>query len=116
MLVEMRLVEQRYQTVLEVLNDGASVVDVARRYSVARQTVHDWLRKYAAKGLAGLVDQSSKPLSCRRPSARFHTVLRLALGQVVRWRWLAENPALHAKLRACPDRARSFRLRKMRGG
>lgn len=31
-LVEMRLVEQRYQAVLEVLNDGASVVDVARRY------------------------------------------------------------------------------------
>ena len=31
MLVELGLVEQRYQAVLEVLNDGASVVDVARR-------------------------------------------------------------------------------------
>jgi hypothetical protein len=29
MLVELRLVEQRYQAVLEVLNDGAAVVDVA---------------------------------------------------------------------------------------
>ena len=29
-----------------------------------RQTVHEWLRRYAAHGLAGLVDQSSKPLSC----------------------------------------------------
>ncbi len=28
---------------------------------------------------------------------KVHTVLRLALGQSVRWRWLAENPALHAK-------------------
>ncbi len=47
MLVELGLVEQRYQAVLEVLNDGASITDVARRYGVARQTVHDWLRKYA---------------------------------------------------------------------
>lgn len=64
MLVELGLVEQRYQAVLEVLNDGASVTDVARRYGVARQTVHEWLRKYAAEGLRGLVDRSSRPLSC----------------------------------------------------
>jgi transposase InsO family protein len=64
MLVELRLVEQRYQAVLEVLNDGASVTDVARRYAVARQTVHEWLRKYAADGLRGLADRTSRPLSC----------------------------------------------------
>lgn len=64
MLVELRLVEQRYQAVLEVLNDGASVTVVARRHGVARQTVHGWLRKYAASGLAGLADHSAKPLSC----------------------------------------------------
>lgn len=64
MLVELRLVEQRYQAVLEVINDGASVTDVARRYGVARQTVHGWLRKYAAEGLLGLADRSSRPLSC----------------------------------------------------
>ena len=64
MLVELGLVEQRYQAVLEVLNDGASVTDVARRHGVARQTVHDWLRKYASEGLRGLADRSSKPLSC----------------------------------------------------
>ncbi len=51
MLVELGLVEQRYQAVLEVLNDGAAVVDVARRYGVARQTVHEWLGRYAAEGL-----------------------------------------------------------------
>jgi len=39
MLVELRLVEQRSRAVLEVLNDGATVTDVARRYGVARQTV-----------------------------------------------------------------------------
>ena len=64
MLVELRFVEQRYQAVLEVLNDGATVVDVARRFGVARQTVHGWLRSYASSGLAGLADRSSKPLSC----------------------------------------------------
>ena len=35
MLVELRLVEQRHQAVLEVLNDGASVVEVACRSGVA---------------------------------------------------------------------------------
>jgi transposase InsO family protein len=64
MLVELGLVEQRYQAVLEVLNDGATVTDVARRYGVARQTVHDWLGKYAARGLGGLADRTSRPLSC----------------------------------------------------
>jgi transposase-like protein len=39
-LVELGLVEQRYKAVLEVLNDGATVSDVARRYGVVRQTVH----------------------------------------------------------------------------
>ena len=40
------------------------MTDVARRYGVARQTVHDWLRKYAGEGLRGLADRSSRPLSC----------------------------------------------------
>jgi transposase InsO family protein len=63
-LVELGLVEQRYAAVVEVLNDGASVTDVARRNGVSRQAVHEWLRRYASHGLAGLVDGSSKPLSC----------------------------------------------------
>jgi transposase InsO family protein len=63
-LVELNLVEQRYRAVLEVLDDGVSVTDVARRHGVARQTVHGWLRRYAADGLGGLADHSSKPLSC----------------------------------------------------
>jgi transposase InsO family protein len=64
MLVELGLVEQRYQAVLEVLGDGATVTDVARRHGVARQTVHGWLRKYATEGLRGLADRSSRPLWC----------------------------------------------------
>ena len=63
MLVELGLVEQRYQAVLEVLN-GVPVTEVARRYGVARQTVHDWLRPYGKEGFSGLVDRSSRPQSC----------------------------------------------------
>jgi len=63
-LVELGVVEQRYQAVREVL-DGAPVTVVARRFGVARQTVHVWLRRYAADGgLANLADRSSRPLSC----------------------------------------------------
>lgn len=64
MLREVGVVEQRYQAVRERLNDGASVTDVARRNGVSRQTVHEWLVKYANKGLVGLMDHPSKPLSC----------------------------------------------------
>ena len=63
MLVELNVVEQRCQAVLDVLA-GSSVTEVARRFGVARQTVHEWLRRYARDGLKGLVDGSAKPLSC----------------------------------------------------
>lgn len=42
-LVELGVVEQRFQAVLEVLG-GAPVFDVARRYGVVRQTVHKTVR------------------------------------------------------------------------
>jgi transposase-like protein len=57
------LVEQRYKAGCEVI-EPATVTDVARRNGVVRQTVHDWLRRYAAHGLASLADGSSKPQSC----------------------------------------------------
>ena len=64
MLVELGVVEQRHAAVLAVLSDGDSVTEVARRFGVTRQTVHRWLRDYAARGLAGLVDRSPRPDSC----------------------------------------------------
>ena len=36
------------RAVWEVL-DGASVSEVARRFKVSRQSVHSWLRRYAAE-------------------------------------------------------------------
>jgi transposase InsO family protein len=63
-LVELGLVEQRYKAVLEVLNDGATVTDVARRYGVSRATLHRWLVRHANEGLGGLVDKSCRPDTC----------------------------------------------------
>lgn len=64
MLVELGLMEQRYRAVSEVLDDAASVTDVARRYGVSRQTVHKWLRRYGEGGMPALVDGNSKPATC----------------------------------------------------
>jgi transposase InsO family protein len=61
MLQELRVGEQRYRAVWEVL-DGASVTEVARRFGVSRQSVHVWLRRYAA--YQGLDDRSSRPHGC----------------------------------------------------
>ena len=61
MLVELRVGEQRLRAVWEVL-DGASVSEVARRFTVSRQSVHPWLRRYAAG--QGLGDRWSRPHGC----------------------------------------------------
>jgi transposase InsO family protein len=62
-LVELGVVEQRHAAVLEVLG-GLTVLGVARRYGVSRQTVHRWLRLYARFGIGGLADRSCRPATC----------------------------------------------------
>ena len=39
-MVELGLVEQRHQAVLEVLNEGVPITEVAARFGVTRQSVH----------------------------------------------------------------------------
>jgi transposase InsO family protein len=60
-LVELSVVEQRYHAVMEVLAAGATKTDVAARYGVTRQSVHEWVRRYQAEGLTGLADRSHRP-------------------------------------------------------
>jgi transposase InsO family protein len=60
MLVELSVVEQRYHAVMEVIS-GAPVTEVAARYGVSRQAVHNWIAKYKNDGLAGLADHSHRP-------------------------------------------------------
>jgi transposase-like protein len=60
-LVEVSVVEQRYYAVKEVLAEGLSVSEVARRYGWARQTVHRWIARYQKGGLGALADLSHRP-------------------------------------------------------
>ena len=75
-LVVLGIVEQRLQAVLEVLNQGRTVTEVAARYGVARQTLHRWLGRYQTDGIDGLEDRSHRqgPLlaSKVRESAHLH--------------------------------------------
>lgn len=61
---ELTVAEQRYRAVLAVISDGETVTEVAARFGVARKTVHQWLARYEAEGLAGLADRSHRPRSC----------------------------------------------------
>jgi transposase InsO family protein len=78
-LVEVGVVEQRYDAVKEVLANGASVAEVARRYGVARQTVHRWIARYRGGGLGALADRSHRPKGCphQMPAAIEARVLEL---------------------------------------
>ena len=64
MLVELSVMEQRYQAVLAVVQDGWQVSEVARRLGVSRQSVHSWIARYEAGGLPALADRSHRPTSC----------------------------------------------------
>ena len=69
MLVELSVIEQRYQAVSLVVHDGESVVEVARRFNVSRQTVHAWLARYVRGGLAALTDRPHRPVRCSHQMA-----------------------------------------------
>jgi transposase InsO family protein len=56
--------EQRYQAVLAVIQDGWQVSEVAHRLGVSRQSVHAWIVRYEQGGLAALADRSHRPASC----------------------------------------------------
>jgi hypothetical protein len=44
LLVEMSVVEHRYEKLLAVIRDGVPIVHVAHRFEVSRQAIHRWLR------------------------------------------------------------------------
>jgi transposase InsO family protein len=63
-LVELSVMEQRYQAVLAVVQDGWKVTEVAARLGVSRQSVHAWIARYEQGGLAALADRSHRPSAC----------------------------------------------------
>jgi transposase len=64
-LVVLSKVEQRLDAVRAVLA-GASVTEVAAGVGVSRVSVHAWLARYLAEGVAGLADRSHRPRSSPR--------------------------------------------------
>jgi transposase-like protein len=69
-LVELSVMEQRYQAVLAVVQDGWQVSEVARRLGVSRQSVHAWIVRYEHGGLAALADRSHRPGTCPHQTLR----------------------------------------------
>ena len=59
----MSVAEQRYLAVLAVIADGHDVSAAAQQWGVTRQTLHSWIGRYEAGGLAGLEDRSHRPRS-----------------------------------------------------
>ncbi|GAA1602204.1 hypothetical protein GCM10009679_02360 [Saccharothrix algeriensis] len=57
------MLEQRFHAVMECLG-GTPKTEVAARYAVSRQTIHNWLTRYAAEGVEGLEDRSHRPRLC----------------------------------------------------
>jgi transposase InsO family protein len=58
-LVALSVVEQRYRAVMAVLG-GGRVTEVAAEVGVSRQSLHAWLARYRAAGLAGLAERSRR--------------------------------------------------------
>jgi transposase len=61
-LVELSVMEQRYQAVLAVIQDGWKVVEVADPLGVSRQAVHAWIAPTKQAGW-----QPSPTVSTGRP-------------------------------------------------
>ena len=71
-LVELGVVEQRYDAVKEVRDGGGTVTEVAERYVVTRQSLHGWIRRYrgAGDGRLGRSLQAAEDLpALERPPA-----------------------------------------------
>jgi transposase InsO family protein len=111
MLVELSVMEQRYQAVMEVVS-GAPVTEVARRYGVSRQAVHGWLSRYEHGGLAGLADHSHRPRSQpRQLDAQIEALICQWRGAHPRWgprRLLFELGK--AKVSPLPSRSTIYRV------
>ena len=63
-LMELSVMEQRYQAVQAVIRDGVPIVEVARRFGVSRQSVHSWLLRNEVSAMPGLMNLSHRPDGC----------------------------------------------------
>lgn len=105
MLVELGVVEQRYDAVKEVLERRGTITEVAERHRVTRQSLHNWLRRYRERGMGrpGGPLKAAEELS--PPDARPSRTQgdRAPPGP-------SPLGTQTARLRACPERNRSGSL------
>ena len=82
------MVNLREEFVRLASQEGANVSELCRRFEISRKTGYKWLRRWASDGLAGLEDQSVRPLnSPGRTAAAIES-------KVLQTRQLRERPAI----------------------
>lgn len=57
---------ERTRFVLEHERSGLSISELCRRYGISRPTGYQWIRRYRAEGMDGLLDRSRRPLESPR--------------------------------------------------
>jgi hypothetical protein len=65
-----RLTLRARRDIVELMIVGYPVNEIAAQFSVSRQTVYKWWRRWRAEGDAGLWDRSSRPGSCPHRTSR----------------------------------------------
>ena len=76
---------ERHLACTRVRAEGWSVTQAAAAVGVSRQTVHKWLRRFSAEGLAGLGERSSRPWRMPRLT-RIDLTVRICSERLAR-RW-----------------------------
>ena len=62
-----RLTVHGRQLLVDRVSSGRPVAHVAKEVGVSRQCAHRWVARYAAEGVAGLQDRSSRRTSAPAP-------------------------------------------------
>ncbi|MBA4158082.1 MAG: helix-turn-helix domain-containing protein [Gemmatimonadetes bacterium] len=73
------MVTQRARFVREAERSFLAFAELCRRHGISRPTLHKWLNRYRAEGLAGLEDRSHRPHSCphRTPEPVIERILEI---------------------------------------
>jgi transposase len=89
---------------LALVLDGASRTDAARACGMDRQTLRDWVHRYNAEGIAGLVDRpppGRKPQLTAAQEAELTQIVEtgpeVAVDGVVRWRRIDLRAVIEAR-------------------
>jgi transposase len=82
-LKELSKVEQRYDAVMAIVRDGLSVVQVAAKYQVTRQSFYRWIAWYEQGGLEALADRPHRP---KRVPHQMAPAIEARVCELRRWR------------------------------